>query len=370
MIADDEAGLRHLLQDYFELNGYLVLTAKDGKEALQQAAEQPDLILLDINMPERDGLEVCRQIRNFVSCPILFLTARIEDADKIAGFQAGGDDYIQKPFSILELGARVEAHLRRELRSQKKSQVRFGEALVIDYLARELICNDKPVALSKTEFNIIELLSAHPDMVFDRERIYEKVRGMEAEGDSKVIAEHIRRIRAKLKVQTMNLHIERLEGYVETMSSIQKLEEMPVRPRETDFDSLIAPLEHSARSFAGQRGKTCASSTAADAQTLAVDRDLVMQVFENMLANGVRHAESGVSVQYRLEQGLFSITIEDDGAGFPEEAGQGKGGHRGLGLTICRALCEKHHGRLVIENSPHCGGAKVTASFLCKVDHL
>nr|WP_259455856.1 response regulator transcription factor [Bacillus sp. PK3_68] len=119
LIIDDEADIRKLLKDYFEINGYIVLTAKNGKEALRQIENQPDIVLLDINIPDINGLDVCRKARSFVSCPILFLTARIEDADKITGFQAGGDDYIQKPFSIHELGARVEAHLRREMRNQK-----------------------------------------------------------------------------------------------------------------------------------------------------------------------------------------------------------------------------------------------------------
>jgi len=199
LIVDDEADLRKLLTDYFEINGYSVLTAKDSREALRKVEQQPDLVLLDINMPEQNGLQLCEKIRDFISCPILFLTARIEDADKIAGFQAGGDDYILKPFSIHELGARVEAHLRREQRIQTKSLVRFNDDLVIDYTARELYYQDKQIPLVKKEFDIIELLSTHPNIVFEKERIYEKIWGWDNQGDSSVIAEHIRRIRSKLK---------------------------------------------------------------------------------------------------------------------------------------------------------------------------
>ncbi|GMX65548.1 response regulator transcription factor [Paenibacillus elgii] len=199
LIIDDEADLRKLLTDYFEINGYSVMTAKDGKEALRQIENQPDIVLLDINMPELDGLEVCKKVRHFVSCPILFLTARVENADKILGFQAGGDDYILKPFSILELGARVEAHLRREMRNQNKTSIKFNDDLVIDYSARALFFRDVQIPLVKKEFAIVELLSTHPGMVFDKERIYEKVWGFDDEGDSAVIAEHIRRIRFKLK---------------------------------------------------------------------------------------------------------------------------------------------------------------------------
>ena len=98
LIADDEKEIVNLLKDYFEINGYMVYTAYNGKEAVEKSSLSPDLILLDINMPEGDGLSVCRRIREYVSCPILFLTAKIEESDKINGFAAGGDDYIIKPF--------------------------------------------------------------------------------------------------------------------------------------------------------------------------------------------------------------------------------------------------------------------------------
>ncbi|MGO4272620.1 response regulator transcription factor [Paenibacillus sp. TAF58] len=212
LIIDDEADLRKMLADYFEVNGYLVLTAKNGNEALQQVQKQPDLILLDINMPEMNGLDVCRKIRSFVSCPILFLTARVEDADKISGFQAGGDDYIQKPFSIHELGARVEAHLRREMRNQKKSSVKFSNDLVIDYSERALYWNELQISLAKKEFDIIELLSTYPGMVFDKERIYERVWETDEDGGSSVIAEHIRRIRFKMKEHGCENRIETVWG--------------------------------------------------------------------------------------------------------------------------------------------------------------
>lgn len=109
LVADDEAPLRALLQDAFSMLGYTVLCAANGREAVALAGQGPDLILLDVNMPDLDGLEVCRRIREHVVCPILFLTARVEDADKIEGFSAGGDDYILKPFSLDELEARVAA---------------------------------------------------------------------------------------------------------------------------------------------------------------------------------------------------------------------------------------------------------------------
>ncbi|NCC69390.1 MAG: response regulator transcription factor [Clostridia bacterium] len=212
LIADDEAGIVNLLRDYFELNGYEVLTALNGQGALKQAEKSPDLILLDINMPDMDGLAVCSQIRNYVSCPILFLTARVEDADKISGFRAGGDDYIVKPFSIDELGARVSAHLRREERHKTAAQVKFTGGLVIDYASRTVCFRNEPIQLAKKEFDIVELLSMNSGQVFDKERIYERVWNWDSEGDSGVVAEHIRRIRAKFEAAGSNPYIETVWG--------------------------------------------------------------------------------------------------------------------------------------------------------------
>ena len=212
LLVDDEADIINLLRDYFEINGYEVLTALNGLEALKQVEKHPDLILLDINMPDMDGLKVCTQIRNFVSCPILFLTAKVEDSDKINGFRAGGDDYIVKPFSIDELGARVSAHLRREVRHQVKSKTKFIGDLVIDYTSRTICCQDEPLQFAKKEFDIIELMSMNSGQVFDKERIYERVWGWDSDGDSSVVAEHIRRIRLKLSAASSATYIETVWG--------------------------------------------------------------------------------------------------------------------------------------------------------------
>ena len=125
LIADDEKDIVSMLKSFFESKGYSVLSALNGIEAVKQTEKQPDIILLDINMPGMDGLEVCRRIRDHISCPILFLTAKIEDMDKVNGFAAGGDDYIVKPFSLVELEARVKAHLRREERHSFDSRIKF-----------------------------------------------------------------------------------------------------------------------------------------------------------------------------------------------------------------------------------------------------
>lgn len=200
LIADDEPDVLALLRDIFTLQGYRVSCAADGNAALAAISAQPDLILLDIGLPGLDGMEVCRRIRQHVACPILFLTARVEDADKIRGFAAGGDDYITKPFSPDELTARVAAHLRRQQRAQAggRARVRFEGDLVIDYAACAAFVGDAPVPLAKKEWEILCYLSQNRGQVFDKERIYEALWGYEGEGSANVVAEHIKRLRRKL----------------------------------------------------------------------------------------------------------------------------------------------------------------------------
>ena len=182
LIADDESDIVSMLGSFFESKGFRVLPAFNGAEALKQVEKQPDIILLDINMPGTDGLEVCKRIRDHISCPILFLTARIEDTDKVKGFTVGGDDYIVKPFSLMELEARVRAHLRREARHNFEAQVKFSGDLTIDYSERCLFFGDKRVGLAKKEFDIVELLSQNQGQIFDKERIYERIWGYDSEG--------------------------------------------------------------------------------------------------------------------------------------------------------------------------------------------
>lgn len=212
LIVDDEEDIVSTLADYFLYNGYAVMTAANGTEAIEKAGKQPSLILLDINMPDVDGLKVCARIRGFVSCPILFLTARVEDSDKVKGFGMGGDDYIIKPFSLDELGARVAAHLRRERRRGGAPKVRFDDKLSIDYTGRAVYHDGVEIQLAKKEFDIVELLSSHPGQVFSKERIYELVWGYDGEGEPSVIAEHIRRIRTKLAAAGAKPYVETVWG--------------------------------------------------------------------------------------------------------------------------------------------------------------
>ena len=153
LVIDDEKDIVRLLKDFFELQGYLVYTAFNGIEALEKIEIIPDIILLDINMPRMNGIELCKRIRHHVSCPILFLTAKIEEQDRINGLMVGGDDYILKPFSLEELSARFQAHLRREERRLGKDRVRFSEQFLISFTERKLFYREEEVSLIKTEFD-------------------------------------------------------------------------------------------------------------------------------------------------------------------------------------------------------------------------
>lgn len=212
LMVDDDRELLKMLSCYFTWKEYAVITAENGMEALEKINADPDIILLDVNMPGMDGIEVCRRIRDTVSCPIIFLTAKVEEQDRVMGLLSGGDDYILKPFSLKELDARIIAHLKREERLRRKTEQRFYGDLVIDYACKQVQIKEQSVELTKLEYEIIEFLSMNPEIVFEKERIYEKINGYDAEGDSRVVTELIRRIRKKIKVYTEHEYIETVWG--------------------------------------------------------------------------------------------------------------------------------------------------------------
>lgn len=212
LMVDDDKELLKMLSRYFTLKNYTIMIAENGIEALEKISMNPDIILLDVNMPGMDGIEVCRRIRDTVSCPILFLTARVEEQDRVMGLLSGGDDYVLKPFSLKELEARIIAHLKREERLHRKTEQRFYGDLVIDYIRKAVQMKGQILVFTKLEYEIIEFLSMNPEIVFDKERIYEKISGYDAEGDSRVVTELIRRIRKKMKLHTEHEYIETVWG--------------------------------------------------------------------------------------------------------------------------------------------------------------
>lgn len=200
-------------ENFMEMyDAYETITATDGMEALNKIKMKPDIILLDINMPRMDGIEVCRLIRSKVLCPILFLTARVDEDDKINGLLSGGDDYITKPFSLRELEARIVTNIKREERHQQKTEYRFMDEMLIDYSEKIVAIAGHRMEFTKIEYQIIEFLSMHPGQVFDKERIYAQVCGYGAEGDSRTITELVRRIRKKIADYSEKEYIETVWG--------------------------------------------------------------------------------------------------------------------------------------------------------------
>ena len=197
LAVDDDKDILQLIRRALEKEGYLVDTPEDSRKLNTETLNQYQLILLDVMMPGIDGFSLCRQIRDQADCPILFVTAKTEEADLMTGLGIGGDDYIAKPFGIGELRARVAAHLRRENR-EKKHLMSVGE-LTFSLQARKVYCADEEISLIKSEYDICEYLALNRGQVFSRERILEHVFGFDGESDASAITEHIKNIRAKLQ---------------------------------------------------------------------------------------------------------------------------------------------------------------------------
>lgn len=197
LVVDDDKDLCALLRTALERDGHQVSTRLSGREVDESACRWADCILLDVMMPGEDGFALCRRIRGLADCPILFLTAKTEEADVLTGLGLGGDDYLSKPFRIAELRARVAAHLRRECRAPR-SRIRRG-GLDFDLEERAVYCGEEPLHLTRGEYAICAHLAAHPAQTFTKEQIYEAVFGFDGTADSSAITEHIKNIRAKLR---------------------------------------------------------------------------------------------------------------------------------------------------------------------------
>ncbi|KAF1299521.1 DNA-binding response regulator [Enterococcus sp. JM4C] len=204
LIIDDEIDLLSSFKEYFQMEGYLVYTAKCANEGLSKLQAVPDLIVLDVSMPEIDGFELCQRIRNEVSCPILFLSAREEEENRIRGLQVGGDDYLIKPVSLKELSYRIAAHLRREERRREtvNPSIRFFGDISIDEEQKQVFVKGDSLQLTKVEFEIVSYLTEHVPRVCSKEMIYTHLWQYEKEGNEDIIMEHIRRIRNKFLLYT------------------------------------------------------------------------------------------------------------------------------------------------------------------------
>ena len=207
LVVDDEKTLVKGMKFNLENEGYEVECAYDGASALELAREgRFDLILLDVMMPEMDGLEACMKIREFSNVPIIMLTAKSEDADKLMGFECGADDYLTKPFNILELKARVRALLRRAgMAAQKQGGGRLSMGhITLDVDARAAWKDGKSVDLTAKEFDLMELLMRNPGRVYSRENLLNVVWGYEYIGDYRTVDVHVRRLREKLELDPAN----------------------------------------------------------------------------------------------------------------------------------------------------------------------
>ena len=203
LVVDDEKLIVKGIRFSLEQDGMKVDCAYDGEEALKLAKENAyDLILLDIMLPKNDGFEVCQQIREFSDVPIVMLTARNDDMDKILGLEYGADDYITKPFNILEVKARIKAIMRR---TGKRDQGQVNDKMIvkgsmrIDCESRRVVIDDNEVNLTAKEFDLLELLAMNPNKVYSRENLLNIVWGYEYPGDARTVDVHIRRLREKIE---------------------------------------------------------------------------------------------------------------------------------------------------------------------------
>ena len=202
LVVDDEKLLVKGIKFNLENDGYEVVTGADGMEAVELAAGQDiDLIVLDLMMPRMDGLEACTKIREFSNVPIIMLTAKADDMDKLMGFEHGADDYLTKPLNILELTARIRALLRRSGTAKKAQQedlLRCGH-ITIDRSARNAFKDESPVDLTQKEFDLVELLMRNPNRVYSREALLDAIWGYDNSSDIRTVDVHIRRLREKLE---------------------------------------------------------------------------------------------------------------------------------------------------------------------------
>ncbi|UOQ48559.1 response regulator transcription factor [Gracilibacillus caseinilyticus] len=211
LIVEDEMSIAELEKDYLELSGFDVTISMDGEQANRAIKHQSyDLIILDIMLPGTDGWELCEQLRRTLDIPILMVTARKEDIDKIKGFNRGADDYIVKPFNPNELLARVKAHIARYRRLTNREGthqlIEIG-SVTIDPQSRQVSVNEQILTLTAKEYDLLYFLACHPNHVFTKEQLLERIWGFDAIGDSSTVTVHIRKIREKIEKNPSKLRL-------------------------------------------------------------------------------------------------------------------------------------------------------------------
>jgi DNA-binding response OmpR family regulator len=200
LVVEDESVVREVVVKYLRREGYRTLEAADGDTACDLVErEQPDLVVLDLMLPRMDGLAVCRWIRGRSEVPVIMLTARGEEADRIVGLELGADDYVTKPFSPRELAARVKTVLRRARQPELSDGRLVFDELEIDASTRDVLLSGDPVRLTAREFDLLWFLASHPRHVFSRDQLMDRVWGYDAAIDTGTVTVHMRRLRAKLE---------------------------------------------------------------------------------------------------------------------------------------------------------------------------
>ncbi|MFN8472729.1 MAG: response regulator transcription factor [Anaerolineae bacterium] len=201
LVVDDKAGVRNVLRDYLTEEGFRVVTAENGRDALYVARhEKPDLILLDIMMPEMSGYDFLRTYRNERNTPVILLTARLEETDKVLGLELGADDYVTKPFGMRELVARIRAVLRRASPEPSRPAVLRAGDLVVDLDAHTVHVAGQPIRLTPSEFELLVTLMSAPGRAFSRSELLERLQGIAIEGVEHTVNTHIHNLRAKIEV--------------------------------------------------------------------------------------------------------------------------------------------------------------------------
>jgi two-component system response regulator ResD len=200
LVVDDEPIVREVVCAYLRRDGFDTIEAGDGEAALLAASNDPalSLVVLDVMIPEPDGLEVCRRLRARSDTPIILLTARGEEADRIVGLELGADDYVTKPFSPRELATRVKTVLRRSQPAPAQAPIAF-EDLVIDPASRDVVLDGNPLQLTAKEFDLLAFLASHPRQVFSRDQLMDRVWGYQAAFDTGTVTVHVRRVREKIE---------------------------------------------------------------------------------------------------------------------------------------------------------------------------